>query len=138
MQPLANQSQLVAALARKGCQVTQATVSRDIREMGISKGSDREGKLRYQVPPARARRDPEESLADVLVRSAAKIEAAQNLVIIKAEPGTAPNLGLAVDGLEHADIVGTVAGDDTVLLVLRDAGRARRMRIYLEALSLRQ
>lgn len=137
-QPLATQTELVAALESKGCRVTQATVSRDIGEMGISKGRDREGRVRYQLPPASARRDPEESLAGALFQSAASVEAAQNLVVIRAEPGTAPNLGRAVDELGHADIVGTVAGDDTVLLVLRDTKRARLMGSYLEGLARRR
>lgn len=137
-QPLATQTELVAALAQRGCRATQATVSRDIGEMGISKGRDREGQVQYLLPPERAWRDPEESLSGALVRSVASVEAAQNLVVIRAEPGTAPNLGRAVDELEHADIVGTVAGDDTVLLVLRDTKSARLMGSYLESLARRR
>ncbi len=132
---LATQSDLVAALGEHGCQVTQATVSRDMREMGVQKGSDHRGNIRYVLPTPGVRRDPEEALARILAESSATVRAAQNLVVIRSEPGTAPNVGRAVDELENSDIIGTVAGDDTVLLVLEDAARARRTQEYLEDLG---
>ena len=132
---LSTQSDLVAALKRYGCPVTQATVSRDMRELGVQKGTDRGGRVRYMIPPPRVRRDPEEVLARALGGSGATARAAQNLVVVKSEPGTAPTVGRAIDDLEHEDIVGTVAGDDTVLLVHPDAASARRMVKYLTSLT---
>jgi transcriptional regulator of arginine metabolism len=129
---LSTQAELVAALAESGCTVTQATVSRDMREMGVRKGSDRGGRVRYMMPPPRVRRDPEELLARVLAESAATVRAARNLVVIRSEPGTASNVGRAIDELENDDLIGTVAGDDTVLLVLADEAAAGRMEDYLE------
>jgi len=129
---LSTQAELVAALAESGCTVTQATVSRDMREMGVRKGSDRGGRVRYMMPPPRVRRDPEELLARVLAESAATVRAARNLVVIRSEPGTASNVGRAIDELENDDLIGTVAGDDTGLLVLADEAAAGRMEDYLE------
>lgn len=134
-QRLVNQGEVVGALRKLGVAVTQATISRDLREMGVQKGSDRQGSVRYVLPPAAAWRDPEEVLARTLAESGATVRAAQNLVVVRLEPGTAPGAGRAIDELEHADIVGTVAGDDTVLLVLADPSRARRMVKYLEGLA---
>ncbi|MEK7817737.1 MAG: ArgR family transcriptional regulator, partial [Actinomycetota bacterium] len=74
-----------------------------------------------------AERDPEEALAYVLRESGAGVQAAQNLLVIKSEPGTAPNVGRAVDEWGHNDVVGTVAGDDTVLMVLGDSAKAGTM-----------
>lgn len=124
---LSTQAELQASLKKSGCRVTQATVSRDMRELGVQKGTDRDGKVRYMVPPPRVRRDPNETLARVLAESEATVQAAQNLVVVRSEPGTAPTVGLAIDGLEREDIIGTVAGDDTVLLVLVDGATARNM-----------
>lgn len=124
---LSTQSELVAALREFGCPVTQATISRDMRELGVQKGTGRDGKTGYVLPPPRVRRDPAEILARVLGESGATVRAAQNLVVVRTEPGTAPAVGLAIDELEREEIVGTVAGDDTVLLVLPDAAAAQGM-----------
>ena len=126
-QQLSTQSELAEALEKLGCHVTQATISRDMHELGVQKGTGREGRVRYMVPPQRERRDPEAVLARTLRESGATVRAAQNLVVVRSEPGTAPTVGLAIDDLEHDDIVGTVAGDDTVLLVLTNTAVARRI-----------
>lgn len=132
--PLSTQEDLVAALDRFDCPVTQATVSRDIRELGLQKGTDRHGRVRYIVPPPRVRRDPEEVLSRVLRESAAMVQTAQNLVVVKSEPGTAQTVGRAVDELENANVVGTVAGDDTVLLVMPDTDGAKKLMKFLNAM----
>lgn len=124
---LSTQGALVASLRKLGCSVTQATISRDMREMGVRKGSDGRGGVRFFIATPRERRDPAEALAHVLRESGAGVRAAQNLLVIKSEPGTAPNVGRAVDEWAHNEIVGTVAGDDTVLMVLGDSAKAGRM-----------
>lgn len=124
---LSTQGELVAALEALGCQVTQATVSRDMRELGVQKGVDSRGRGRYAIPLPRERRDPAEQLARVLRESGASVQAAQNLVVLRCDPGTAPNLGRALDEWEQPEIIGTVAGDDTVLIVLADSAQARRL-----------
>lgn len=130
---LATQKDLVAVLVAQGCRVTQATVSRDMREMGVQKGSDATGVIRYVLPP-REQRDPEGVLARVLQDAGAIVRRAQNLVVIRSEPGTAPSVGRAVDEMNNDYIIGTVAGDDTVLLVASDTGRAREVVDYLESI----
>jgi len=132
-QQLSTQSQLAAALKRHGCQVTQATISRDMRELGVQKGAGRDGMTRFIVPPLRVRRDPEEVLARLLGESGAEIVAAQNQIVVRSEPGTAPTVGRAIDELEHDEIIGTVAGDDTVLLILPDAASAKRVAKFLNS-----
>lgn len=132
---LSTQEALAAALKKFGCEVTQATISRDMREMGVQKGTDREGRIRYIMPPPREMRDPEEVLARVLLESGAEVLQARNLLVLKSEPGTAPTVGRAVDELGSEDIVGTVAGDDTVLLVTSNDGKAGRIAAYLKKLT---
>jgi len=126
-QSLSTQQELAAELGKRGCSITQATISRDLRELGVQKGGSRDGAVLYVMPPQRTRRDPEAVLARLLNEYEAIIRPAQNLVVVKSDPGTAPTVGLAIDELDHPDIVGTVAGDDTVLLVLKDDAAAINM-----------
>jgi transcriptional regulator of arginine metabolism len=131
---IGTQIELRDALAAAGCRVTQATISRDIRELGLEKGKDSLGRPRY-VAPHRARRvDPQEALAGVLDQFARHATAAENLVVLAAELGTAPAIARALDRLEHRLVVGTVAGDDTVLVVTKTAADARSLARELTAL----
>ena len=131
---IGTQLELRDALAVAGCHVTQATISRDLRELGLEKGKDSLGRPRY-VAPHRARRvEPRESLAGVLRQFAREATAAQNLVVVTSELGTAPAIARAIDRLEHRLVVGTVAGDDTVLVIARTSVAARALARELSAL----
>jgi transcriptional regulator of arginine metabolism len=131
---IGTQLELRDALASAGCRVTQATISRDIRELGLEKGKDSLGRPRY-VAPHRARRvDPRQALAGVLGQFARQATAAQNLVVVASELGTAPAIARAIDRLEHRRVVGTVAGDDTVLVIARTAADARSLARELSGL----
>jgi len=122
---IGTQLELREALAAAGCRVTQATISRDLRELGLEKAKDSLGRPRY-VAPHRARRvDPRDGLANVLQQFGRGATAAQNLVVVSSELGTAPAIARAIDRLEHGLVVGTVAGDDTVLVITRNAADAR-------------
>lgn len=114
------QSELATALKAAGCPVTQATISRDIRELGLEKTHDSLGRPRYVLPSA-ARPSPDEALAAVLGQFARRASAAQNIVVLQSELGTAPAIARALDRVEHPRIVGTLAGDDTCLVVARNA-----------------
>jgi transcriptional regulator of arginine metabolism len=115
------QHELLDALAQAGCRVTQATVSRDIRELGLVKAHDVLDRPRYEAPDRGRRRDPRESLAAVLSQFGHRAVAAQNVVVVQSELGSAPAVARALDRLEHPRIVGTLAGDDTCLVIARDA-----------------
>jgi transcriptional regulator of arginine metabolism len=124
------QFELLAALAGAGCTVTQATVSRDIRELGLEKVHDTLGRPRYVLPAdgARTRRqDPREALAAVLGQFGRRATAAQNIVVLESELGAAPAIARAIDRLEHPLVVGTLAGDDTCLVISRTARDARAL-----------
>lgn len=136
-QRLATQAELAKVLRQLGCDVTQATVSRDIREMGVYKGTGKDGRPRFILAPARERRDPEEVLTRVLRDSSASVRQAQNLVIVRSEPGTAPSVARAIDDLGRSDVVGTVAGDDTVMMAIADNAGARRLVKYLSEVAQR-
>ena len=124
---LGTQQELLDALVGAGCQVTQATVSRDIRELALEKTRDPLGQLRYVLPNRERRIDPRETLLALLAQFGRGAVAAQNVVVIQSEIGAAPAIARALDRLEHPLVVGTIAGDDTCLVIAADAVRAREL-----------
>jgi transcriptional regulator of arginine metabolism len=116
---IGTQHELLDALARAGCRVTQATVSRDIRELGLDKTHDVLGRPRYVPPQAVRSADPRDALAGVLSQFGRRVEVAQNIVVVQSELGSAPAVARALDRLEHTRIVGTIAGDDTCVAIAR-------------------
>ena len=124
---IGSQLELAEALSRAGCSVTQATISRDIRELRLEKTSDALGRPRYVVPGRAPRRDPREALAAVLRQFGLRATAAENIVVVQSELGSAPAIARALDRLEHPKIVGTLAGDDTCLVVTSGSADARAM-----------
>jgi transcriptional regulator of arginine metabolism len=120
------QMELIDALARAGCRVTQATVSRDIRELGLEKIRDPVGSFRYVVPQ-RDRPDPSHALAAVLGQFGRRVTAAQNVVVVRSELGSAPAVARALDRVRHPKIVGTLAGDDTCLVVTANSADAKSL-----------
>ena len=120
-----SQHELADALAKAGCLVTQATISRDIRELRLEKTTDALGRPRYVLPGRAPRRDPRETLAGVLRQFGVRATAAQNIVVVQSELGSAPAIARALDRIEHPKIVGTLAGDDTCLVITSGPREAR-------------
>jgi transcriptional regulator of arginine metabolism len=117
---IGTQHDLLAALATEGCLATQATVSRDIRELGLEKTHDQLGRPRYVLAQDGRRSDPAEALAAVLSQFGRNAVAAQNIVVVQSELGSAPAIARALDRLDHPLVVGTLAGDDTCLVIAAD------------------
>jgi transcriptional regulator of arginine metabolism len=132
---VASQRELVVALHSRGCDVTQATVSRDLRELGVGRARDATGRFRYVLAEPEGRRDPEGACARMLEEFSTAVLAAQNIVLVKSEVGTAPGMGRVIDELDHALILGCVAGDDTVIIVTPDETAALSVADYLTALG---
>jgi transcriptional regulator of arginine metabolism len=123
-----SQEELRAALESAGCAVTQATISRDIRELGLEKTRDVLARPRYVLPDGgRSRRDPRQALGAVLGQFGRNVAAAQNIVVVQSELGSAPAIARALDRVEHPRVVGTLAGDDTCLVITRDAADAKAL-----------
>jgi transcriptional regulator of arginine metabolism len=123
------QLELAAELASAGSPVTQATISRDIRELGLEKTHDTLGRPRYVVPadPERRRHDPQAALGAVLSQFGRRAALAQNIVVLHSELGSAPAIARALDQVHHPKVVGTIAGDDTCLVIARDVKDARAL-----------
>ncbi|MGO0122555.1 arginine repressor [Desulfothermobacter acidiphilus] len=132
--PVANQQELVAALRAAGFQVTQATVSRDLRELRLVKVPT-EGGWRYALPEDEMP-GSEEKLRQLVRSAVVGLEASGNLVVVKTLPGTAQGVASAVDRARWPEVIGTVAGDDTFIVVVRSGkGLARAVRSRLHNLA---
>ena len=122
---VATQSELRDALKARGIACDQGTVSRDIRELGLVKAAGDDGDYYYalidDVSPAV--RTTRLSVLKQMVRSAT---ASGNLIVVRCGPGNAPAVGEALDHLGFSDVIGTVAGDDTLLVVVREGASAKR------------
>jgi transcriptional regulator of arginine metabolism len=127
------QFELLDALAGSGCAVTQATISRDIRELGLEKTHDQFGRPRYVLPHAGRRGDPAEALTSVLGQFGRKVTPAGNIVVLQSDLGAAPAIARALDELGHERVIGTLAGDDTVLIVAPSERDARTLARELAA-----
>jgi len=128
-----SQQELAEALGGAGCAVTQATISRDIRQLKLEKTTDALGRPRYVLPGRGRRADPRETLVGVLGQFGMRATVAENLVVVQSELGSAPAIGRALDQLEHPRIVGTLAGDDTCLVITGSARDARAVAKELNA-----
>lgn len=117
------QDELITKLCDSGFDVTQATVSRDIKQLQLVKISTEDGKYKYALP----RRDDATSNAkfkNILYETAISAQNAENIVVIKTYPGMANAAAAAVDALAGEMIIGCIAGDDTIFIVVKDDEQA--------------
>jgi len=127
--PVSSQDDLRRILSDEGIEVTQATVSRDLEAIGAVKRHEGDGSIRYEIlQPTVSRLSPSTG-ADALARVAADVlldaEAALNIAVLHTPPGAAHYLAGFLDRTNVEDLVGTVAGDDTVIVVMRSTDSAR-------------
>ena len=117
-QHIETQTDLAEALRDAGFNVTQATVSRDIKDMMLIKVPDDNGRYKYGFPTDNGEILTRERLEDTLRRYILTINASENLIVIHTQPGTAQAVAYSLDHLNWGDLLGTVGGDDTVLLIV--------------------
>lgn len=114
------QEQLLAELRSRGVTSTQATISRDIKELHLVKELTRSGAYKYAVSGRKASMNLAGRLRTIFREGMTSFDRAQNIVVLKTMPGLAPAAAAAIDGMEIIDLVGSLAGDDTVILIMRD------------------
>lgn len=119
-EPIETQEQLIERLREQGVNSTQATISRDIKQLRLVKELAGGGRYRYAVSVHRTKLNFADRLQTILRESIIGVDYAQNLVVLKTMPGLAGAAGAAFDGMEITQMVGTIAGDDTVLVIMRD------------------
>jgi transcriptional regulator of arginine metabolism len=134
---IGSQTELVEALSVAGFEVTQATVSRDLRELGAVKARDAGGRAVYALPPDgdQASSSSTQALQHVLIEFAVTIVPTGNLVLISTPPGAAQVVAGGIDRGGVDGVLGTVAGDDTLLVVVADDVGGRRVAEELEKLG---
>lgn len=125
------QDELAARLKEEGFDVTQATVSRDIREMRLTKVSVEKGRQKY-VAMANSDSEISDRLIRVFRETVVKMDYAGNMVVIKTLEGMGMAVGVALDNMQNNEILGTIAGDDTVFCVIRGNHQAAELieRLY--------
>lgn len=122
-QPIRTQTDLAASLKAHGFEVTQATVSRDIAEMGLEK----DGSGVYVLPEDHRLR----SIVSSVVKEARR---AMNQVVVLCDPGTASSVAAALDAAQEQGVLGSIAGDDTILVICADEKSARQFQQGIDAL----
>jgi transcriptional regulator of arginine metabolism len=131
-----SQQQLVELLAAEGVIATQATVSRDLEELGAIKVRAAGGDSVYAIPALpKEQRAPEEHLRRVFGEWVVEVAHSANLVVLRTPPGSAHVVGSALDRAALPDILGTVAGDDTLLVVAAERVGGRKVAEQLSALA---
>lgn len=131
--PVGSQTELRDLLADRGVAVNQATLSRDLKELGLVKISEDGVRYRYVRPEDAAPSRPEQAV-HLLRQFVRRIEPSGTLVVLTTELGNAGPIAVAIDRLKMPGILGTVAGDDTVLAVVSESVSARAIRDQLWAL----
>ena len=122
--PIQTQEDLSAELAREGMSVTQATISRDIKELRLVKAPVGDGSYRYTVPVDRNIDDINRRIERVFREAVISVEDSDNIVVIKTLEGAAQAIGAIVDDLDWPEVVGSLAGDDTIFVVVKPADKA--------------
>jgi len=120
-QPVATQEVLMALLAERGIHTAQATLSRDIQQLSLVKQRDANGVYRYALPPTAV---AEKSFFEEAVLS---VDYAMNTIVLKCRAGMAQGTCAAIDSVNHEGVVGTIAGDDTIFILVRSEADARRL-----------
>ena len=125
-QAVATQQELKELLKARGIEVDQATISRDIKELGLVKVSD-DG-IHYKYAPVEAVSPTSaHKPSSIVARLVRKVDWSGNLLVVKTDLGEASPVSLAIDRLGWPEVVGTVAGDDTLLVVVREGVSARKL-----------
>lgn len=134
--PVRTQQELAAALRERGFQTTQATISRDVAELGLIKVT-REGIQAYALPPrlVEAETSGEDRLRKLLADLPVEVREAGLLLIVRTLPGSAHAIAAALDRARWPEVVGSIAGDDTVFVAMADRGSLQRIKRRLLSLT---
>ena len=118
-QAIETQEELAAALRERHIQVTQATVSRDIKEMMLIKVPMGDGQYRYAMPAQDGRLISKNRMAQIFRDTVTGSDYSENIVVVKTLPGSAGTVATAIDHAQWPEIIGTVAGDDNIIIVAK-------------------
>lgn len=127
------QEDLLKELMQEGFELTQATLSRDLKQLKVAKAASMNGKYVYVLPnDIMYKRNVDQSASDMMMNNGFKsLQFSGNIAVIKTRPGYASSIAYDIDSRDFKDIIGTIAGDDTIMLVLREDVDQRIIRNFL-------
>lgn len=125
--PVETQDELIEKLAQRGIVCTQSTISRDIKQLHLVKEPFRSGRYRYTQPQTNTESEFADRLQKILRICSLRCDCVNHLVVLKTMPGHGDAAGAALDAMDISEMVGCVSGDDTVLIVMREAQSARKL-----------
>ncbi len=130
---IGSQEELLNELGKEGFHLTQATLSRDLKQLKVAKAANVNGKYIYVLPnDILYKRVTGQRAGEMLVSNGfISLSFSGNLAVIRTRPGYASSLAYDIDNSESEDILGTIAGDDTIMLVLREQALAKEVREFL-------
>jgi transcriptional regulator of arginine metabolism len=131
-EPITSQEQLRERLDGRGIHVTQATLSRDIRDLGLVKQAGDGAYRRPGAAEAGTQGEPQSVLRRAVAEFLRHFESVQQLVVLRTDPGQAQTLAVALDRVRMADVVGTIGGDDTILVICRGEREAQAFTKQIE------
>jgi transcriptional regulator of arginine metabolism len=133
---ISSQEELLQELSREGFRTTQATLSRDLKQMKVAKAANMDGKYIYVLPNnIMYKRPSEDSATEMLMNSGFRsLMFSNNLAVIRTRPGYASSMAYDIDNHENPAIIGTVAGDDTILLVIREGVSQKEVHNFLASI----
>ncbi|MBO6116278.1 MAG: arginine repressor [Ruminococcus sp.] len=120
-QPVSTQEMLISLLAERGIKTTQATLSRDIQQLSLVKQRDENGVYRYTLPAVAV------AEKSIFAESVISVDYAMNTIVLKCRAGMAQGTCAAIDLVNHEGIVGTIAGDDTIFILVRSEADAKKL-----------
>jgi len=121
------QEQLLDHLKRRGYSATQATISRDIKDLRLVKELTSSGSYRYARSEHKMSSAADSRLRNIFKEGVISVDVAQNIVVVRTMPGLASGACSALDNMDIPDIVGSLAGDDTGILIMRDNAAAQQL-----------
>src|SRR5690606_13346112 len=131
---VSRQAEIAEQLAERGSKVTQATISRDVTELRLVRVPAGKGQHRYRSTPLTAQEDVEGELRDRFRLFVRDIGRGENIIVITTDEGHASGIAYVLDKLDRAEIVGTLAGQNTILVVARTTSEAQPLQDEFEAL----
>ena len=125
--PISNQDELRVELKKRGFKVTQATLSRDLRELGVGRVASGDG-ARYVLQPAAE----VQMLRSLVGAEVLSISSNESMIVVRTLPGCANVVGEFLDAQKHPDIIGTLAGDNTLLVIPQSQKKTKQLLIFLK------
>ena len=133
-QSVRTQQELADLLSEKGVDTTQSTLSKDIKELGLIKAPDEDGGVRYCAPAQTVAPHRQDVLQRELLDFMTGFDSADNLLVLKTAAGNASGVCAAIDAMRWPEIVGTVAGDDTIFIACKTPAHARDLQQRIEGI----